>query len=228
MSDMYEEMTEKNINPLCGGCSHKCSYCYVETLKQRFPNMKKKYSGPPRIDKKVLSKNISGGTRFLCSCTDLFANDVRYMDITRILLWASQMQVTWWIQTKNPNHQAFRGIMGLLESNFKTGITLETNWPTEVVSNAPNPIDRLVVGVDYITIEPIMMFDLEKFIWMIEKIDPHWINIGADSGNNGLPEPSEDDILQLIKELRVLGYDVRLKPNLERLAPSLFQKDGEN
>ena len=230
MQNMYVEMTEKNINPLRGECSHKCSYCYVNKLKKTFPNMKKKYSGSPMLDEKVLSSKVKGGTRFLCSCNDLFASDVSNEDITRILIWAvKQDGVTWWIQTKNPSHPLFTNMVKSCPRNFRLGITLETNWPTRStsnapsISNAPNPIMRTVPYVDYVTIEPIMMFDRIFFVKMMKAIYPNWINIGADSGNNNLPEPTEKEIVQLVNDLKGIGYDVRLKPNLERLAPSLFE-----
>ena len=35
----------------------------------------------------------------------------------------------------------------------------------------------------YLTIEPIMDFDLESFILMIQAVNPVQVNIGADSGN---------------------------------------------
>jgi hypothetical protein len=41
----------------------------------------------------------------------------------------------------------------------------------------------------YVTIEPIMDFDLEKMVDLIRKCKPVQVNIGADSGNNHLPEP---------------------------------------
>jgi hypothetical protein len=41
-----------------------------------------------------------------------------------------------------------------------------------------------------ITIEPIMDFNLDRFSQMLIEAAPARVNIGADSGRNGLPEPS--------------------------------------
>ncbi|MFX1295603.1 MAG: hypothetical protein ACFFD2_12230, partial [Promethearchaeota archaeon] len=68
----------------------------------------------------------------------------------------------------------------------------------------------------YITIEPIMDFDLNKFVQLIKVSYPKQINIGADSGNNHLPEPSKEKILELISELKKFTI-VHKKKNLNRL-----------
>ena len=51
---------------------------------------------------------------------------------------------------------------------------------------------------------------------MIETIQPEWVNIGADSGYNNLPEPPKEKILQLIDELKKFTK-VKNKENLSRL-----------
>jgi hypothetical protein len=45
-----------------------------------------------------------------------------------------------------------------------------------------------------ITVEPILDFDLDQFVRMIKICEPEQVNIGADSGNNRLPEPSPEKI----------------------------------
>ena len=68
----------------------------------------------------------------------------------------------------------------------------------------------------YVTIEPIMDFDLFEMICLIKKCNPKQVNIGADSGNNHLPEPSKDKILELINELKKFTI-IDQKQNLKRL-----------
>ena len=51
---------------------------------------------------------------------------------------------------------------------------------------------------------------------MIKFCHPQQVNIGADSGNNGLPEPSHGKIDALIEELNIFTT-VKLKANLKRL-----------
>ena len=68
----------------------------------------------------------------------------------------------------------------------------------------------------FVTIEPIMQFDLDKFIEMIISIKPEQVFIGADSGHNDLPEPTKDEVLQLIYELGKFTKVVE-KYNLQRI-----------
>ena len=68
----------------------------------------------------------------------------------------------------------------------------------------------------YVTIEPIMDFDLELFVDMIREYEPEQVNIGADSGNNGLPEPSAEKIAMLIEELEKFTT-IANKHNLSRI-----------
>jgi hypothetical protein len=51
---------------------------------------------------------------------------------------------------------------------------------------------------------------------MLKKCDPIQINIGADSGNNNLPEPSKGKVLALIDELQKFTV-IDQKRNLSRL-----------
>ncbi len=53
----------------------------------------------------------------------------------------------------------------------------------------------------FISIEPIMDFDLEIFAKWIEEIAPIQVSVGYDNWNNRLPEPSLSKTLQLIERL---------------------------
>jgi len=68
----------------------------------------------------------------------------------------------------------------------------------------------------FLTLEPILNFDLDEFVLMIKDINPSFINIGADSKNNHLNEPSKEKVLELIKELEKFT-EVRIKSNLNRI-----------
>jgi hypothetical protein len=68
----------------------------------------------------------------------------------------------------------------------------------------------------YITVEPVMDFDLGRFVEIIKACSPRQVNIGADSGNNRLPEPSREKIWSLVKEL-CRFTQVRMKANLTRI-----------
>ena len=62
------------------------------------------------------------------------------------------------------------------------------------MKNSPYPIDRveqmkLIRHPLYLTIEPLLDFDLLFFVEIIKSCSPLQVNIGADSGGNNLPEP---------------------------------------
>ena len=89
------------------------------------------------------------------------------------------------------------------------------------MQNSPTPKSRaLNIAVygwnKYITIEPIMDFDLKEMIELIKICNPAQVNIGADSGNNKLPEPSAGKILELIEALKEFTV-IDQKKNLSRI-----------
>ena len=51
---------------------------------------------------------------------------------------------------------------------------------------------------------------------MIKRCNPKQVNIGADSGLNGLPEPKKEKVLQLIDELQKFTT-IHNKANLKRI-----------
>jgi len=101
--------------------------------------------------------------------------------------------------------------------------TIETNrhYP-EIMNNCVKAEFRAfsfgnIKGIKkYVTIEPILDFDLIEMVNIIQECEPYQVNIGADSGNNHLPEPSKEKLLQLIKELEKFTV-IHSKRNLNRL-----------
>lgn len=67
-----------------------------------------------------------------------------------------------------------------------------------------------------ITIEPIMDFDMDKFVKSMINSLAISVNIGADSGNNNLPEPSWEKVQSLINRLQQFTK-ITKKRNLDRL-----------
>ena len=68
----------------------------------------------------------------------------------------------------------------------------------------------------YMTIEPIMDFDMDEMVYLIETCLPKQVNIGADTGRNDLPEPTPEKIAELISRLSEFTT-VKQKTNLKRL-----------
>ena len=215
--NMYEWITH-TWNPLAGECPHGCSYCSTNKL-MRYPGIKNKYSGPPRLHEKELKTNLGKcNFIFVCAQSDLFASDVKAGDIRSILDYCSAFDNKYLFQSKSP----YRIGNFDLPDNSVVCTTIETNRMYEdIMKNCPLPINRAYGMMrlelpKYVTIEPIMDFDLDEMIMLIEYCEPVQVNIGADSGNNNLPEPSKEKILALISELEKFTK-VKQKSNLARL-----------
>jgi hypothetical protein len=225
--NMYEGVV--TWNPLGGKCLHDCSYCSTNTLR-RFPCVAEKYSGEIRLTKDV-TKRFAGKpkTIFVAAQNDLFAEGVESGFIRRVLLQCHfYQQHTYLFQSKNPiRFMEFRDFYPE-ESIFCT--TIETNRTYPQMGNTPTPHDRAMAMNDVVhelgnnlgrwkyqvTIEPIMDFDLEEMAWLIETCLPDQVNIGADSKRNNLPEPSHEQVMDLIDNLNKYTRVVN-KRNLNRL-----------
>lgn len=221
-------------NPVGGECPHECCYCYVSNKIgpwiARMGN--KKYYGPPRLIEKEFKIKLvvpDGFIIFVQSCGDLFAQDIPDAWIKRVFRRIRKFpETTFLLQTKNPAR--FFEYEGSIPKNCILGTTLETNRDI-AVTKAPcvkeraytfmmlseerdfegNKIHRLMLSL-----EPIMDFDLDTLVFWVQEIEPEFVSIGADSGNNNLPEPSPEKLAELIECLKKFT-EVRLKPNLERL-----------
>ena len=231
MSNMYEKITSKGetVNPVSGECMHNCEYCYTKSLKKRSPHIRKKYTGRPWIDHNGLKRIYgSGKFFFVCSCCDLFAENVPDMVVERVLRRCREFPRNRYLfQSKNPGR--FIDFIDQYPSDSVLCTTLETNRDTSEISYAPIPRNRAVemVGLRHIavgdkrfelwvTIEPILDFDLEEFVNMIKRIQPDLVHVGADSKRCGLDEPSGEKVEELLKRLRAFTVVVE-KSNLSRL-----------
>lgn len=202
-------------NPIKGICPFSCAYCY---MRKWWPKM-----SAPRLDEKELKTKLGRGNYiFVGSSIDMFAKGIKDEWIIKALNYCIiNDNNTYLFQTKNPkNFNAF-----IYPKNTILCTTIETNRTyLEIVGNAPYPEMRatqiLRIDNDFkkmITIEPVIDFDIDILAdWML-KIKPMQINIGADSGNNHLPEPTPEKLKTFINLLKDNGLNVYLKPNLNRL-----------
>ena len=207
--NMYNFVTH-TWNPIKGRCSHACTYCYMQSFWNRMKN------DEFRIDEKL--GNL-GENRFIFvgSSTDMWVAKTEW--ISRVLVHIAKYSKNKYLfQTKFP----FGFYDWTFYNNQIIGITLETNREHANISKAINPIKRIedFSKVEHtrkmITIEPIMDFDLKPFVSMIKTIQPEFVNIGADSGRNRLPEPTKEKTIFLINELEKFTT-VNNKNNLSRI-----------
>jgi len=230
-------------SPLTGGCLHQCSYCYAAKNQIRYgkwwqdkPHWAsenfKKIKGTDPIW--VGLPKLPEGRIFVCDTTDLFADNISTDWIETILnhcwqQWCYNANHSYVIQTKNPKRlMEFNYIFERFPNDvLRFGITLETNRDMSAISKATSPYYRMIAFRDFITatqyesfvtIEPIMQFDLEEFIGWFQQFTPDLIWIGADSHKSNLQEPTAKEIKLLIKQLGEIT-DLRLKDNLYRLLP---------
>ena len=220
--NMYNFCTH-TWNTVKGKCPHDCSYCYMK----RFGEQK-----PIRFDKKELKTDLGKGNFiFVGSSCDMWADEVPNEWILDTLEHCRQYKNKYLFQTKNPG-KFYQGFEGRLPKGSYIGTTIETNKLFSEMGNAPEPINRAKVlnHLSYyyptmVTVEPIMDFDTFDLVHIIRMCDPEWVNVGADSQNSGLPEPSADKVKELIRILKMSGVKVKIKDNLKRLCPDAGSED---
>jgi DNA repair photolyase len=218
--NMYPWVSHTHAH-LGGECPHKCSYCYVDNPRFGRPA---KYQGELRlIEDEFKVKYGSGRTIFIENCNDLFADGVPEEFVTRILNHCKEYpENTYVFQTKNPDN--YLQWMNSMPKSFILGCTIETNRDIPNISKAPKPVDRAramtcLTGRKFITIEPVLMFDVDILADWIRRINPEFLNLGADSKGHGLLEPTVADIMALVAKLKEYGIELREKHNLARLKP---------
>ena len=184
--------------------------CYMKVQKQK----------PLRLVEKEFNDDLGKNNFiFVGSSTDMFAEDVPKEWISKVLEHCNKHNNKYLFQTKNTIR--FKEFKKQFPKNSVFGTTLESDIDHKI-SDAPISITRALWLFDFkaktkmISIEPIMDFDFVSFIFMIRKINPEWVVIGADSKNHGLKEPSKEKILKLIEELKKFT-EVKIKDNLIRL-----------
>ncbi|GAH95428.1 unnamed protein product, partial [marine sediment metagenome] len=134
-----------------------------------------------------------------------------------------------------------------MPENVYLGTTIETNdyfykliVPKEVatsageiiaireenkITDAPAPFSRYEAMIDpglkqfrkFVSIEPIMDFDLETMLNWMNEIAPAIIEVGADNYGHHLREPSWYKVQYLLGGLRTICPNVKEKTGLERL-----------
>jgi DNA repair photolyase len=220
--NMYPWVTHTHTH-LGGECPHQCSYCYVNSFPFGRPT---KYQGPLRLIEKEFSVNYGKGkTIFVEHCNDLFAAGVpdgfKKQIFEHCSAWPSNTYV---FQTKNPRQMA--RVWTLMPPDVVLGTTIESNRYYPQMNNAPIPLSR-VRGMKmlppairkFVTIEPVMDFDVDILASWIDQIRPEFLNLGADSKNNNLPEPTLEKIMEFTEKLGGYGIELREKHNLQRLKP---------
>ena len=209
--NMYDFVTH-TWNTVKGACPHDCSYCYMK----RWGKQHEVY-----FDKREFKTDLGEGNFiFVGSSCDMFAASLPAGWTDATLAHCCKFNNQYLFQSKNPETMA----NVRLPPNSIVCTTIETNrFYDQIMRKSPMPELRAHYLGEYfkdrrrfVTIEPIMDFDLGPMVELIKRCDPAQVNIGADSGNNHLPEPSMGKVFALIDELSKFTTIAR-KTNLSRL-----------
>jgi len=217
---MMFSFLDYTFNSIKGRCEYGCPYCYL----RRWPLKK------PRLDEKELKTDLGQDNFIFCgSSIDAWGDSIPSDWISKMLRHCSAYDNKYLFLSKNPNRyleflREKDNQGGLIPKDSTFGVTMESNLdhfpgPPSMDSRLNGICKTREFGYDiFLSIEPLMAFDLNDFITMITDIDPKLIAIGADSQRNGLPEPEPSEVALLIKMLSQ-KYKVVVKPNLRRLLP---------
>ena len=222
------------------GCPHQCDYCYAKKMAERY---KREWSSVPQLSKPF--PNLDGKPKkvFVCHTSDLFAEEVPDDMIKDVLVHCQMSPANRYVfQTRNPARIVRQGwlytphcknINRAYVYNPIVGCTIETNRNdlAKQHSGAPAPTDRAQAmrnlsqfGFEtFVTVEPILDFDVEQFVNLLLFANPATVYIGADSKGCGLEEPTVEKVVELVNELNnrlmlTLSNTVtKLKPNIARI-----------
>lgn len=213
--NMYDFITH-TWNPIKGKCEHECGYCYVSRLVKNQKEI--------RLDDKAMKTDLgSDNFIFVGSGTDVFAKNISSEWITEVLNYCDKFNNKYLFQSKNPE-RFMEFIQHPVFAKSVICTTIESNRDYEDCK-APSVEERVTaiemikseIDIDvYVTIEPIMDFDLTELVNLIKRCNPAQVNIGADSKGAGLIEPTQEKITELIEELSKFTT-VMEKKNLKRL-----------
>lgn len=208
--NMYDWVTH-TWNTIKGACPHDCSYCYMKRLGKL---------NPMRLDESELETDLGiNNIIFIGSSCDMFAENIPEEWILQTMNYARHFKNSYLYQSKNP-HRMWR-LREMFGDTDRICTTIETNRYYKEMGKAPLPGQRALWLSEfrfnrYLTIEPIMDFDTDELFELVAICNPVQVNIGADSGNNNLPEPSFEKVMTLIEMLKGITI-VSKKRNLNRL-----------
>ena len=221
MGKMFKTIT-RTWNPFTG-CGFNCKYCWAKSLadgkyKSAYPN-----GFIPEVHLKRFSAKFKDGEKiFVTSMGDISFCPKPEL---KLLLGIINMypETTFLFCTKNPAiYCQFPEL-----NNAYYGSTIETNrtYPASI-SKAPDVRLRYAIMTalenvkKFVSIEPIMDFDVDIFSQWIIDINPEIVEIGADNYRHNLPEPTWDKVSAMIERIKSKGIQVKQKDGLQRLNES--------
>lgn len=221
MTKMFKSVKGNPWNP-AKGCLHGCVYCWARHLAEDNLFRLDKYQDgfapgffPAEMDRKFKP----GEFIFVTDMGDLFGYwvpDDWICDVFRVI--RNFPETDFLLLTKNPSrYHDFH-----IPANSFIGTTIESNRPFDV-TKAPTPYRRYTSLAchghqrKFISIEPIMDFDLGTMLSWVRDIKPQIVEVGADNYRHNLTEPDLQKIQALIIGLEAEVPTVHVKKSMERL-----------
>lgn len=208
------------------GCRYECTFCNArKAAETRFRHIPRYRDGfTPKLVEELLHRRFKPGQFiFVAYMGDIsFATKEEFL---RILAKIREFPETYFlVQSKNPRQlYDWREDWGIsLPPNVYLGTTIETNRDYRL-TKAPPPVERFryLTGyphnLKFLSIEPIMDFDLEELVLWVTLMNPDVIEVGADNYHNDLPEPPWSKVQKLLEKIREVCPRVIEKEGLERL-----------
>lgn len=223
MSRMFKSI-DKTWNVFVG-CRFDCTYCNArKTALTRLKHLDRYKDGfKPHLVESELKKTFKPGEFIFVSYMGDIAHASQY-EFSQILSRIRQFPKTdFLLCSKSPGTFYRFGID--IPDNVILGTTIESNFDYGH-SKAPTPEVRWKsLGVlnnprKFLSIEPIMDFDLFTMLKWIKARKPEIIEVGADNYHNNLPEPPWEKVEKLLTNLRAICPQVIEKAGLERLKES--------
>jgi len=221
---MFKTVTQ-TWNPFTG-CHFDCTYCWARRLIEGRLRHLARYKGgfsptlhPDRSNPYFRASDFV----FVCDLGDIAFAPAAVMDVVVEVI-KKHPDTKFLLQSKDPG--VFANYFGYRfnQANLYLGTTLETNrWEGyRHFSSAPSPRNRCAElkeysGHKFVSIEPIMDFDVAVLVDWLGEVRPDIVEVGADNYHHNLPEPPWEKVETLLESLQNFVPRVVEKDRLERL-----------
>ena len=181
------------FNPIKGMCLYGCGYCHMKGISQ--------YKTPYLSGYEFRTNLGKNSTILVCSAIDLLASNHPDDWIERIIRYCEKFPTNKYVlETVNPERlKDFK-----FSDQWIFSVTIESNRVnSDFMGTAPTPQERAkhMLKGQVVNLNPLMDFDLPELLELVKSCEPRIVNIGSDTRENNLPEPSNEKVQELIKGL---------------------------
>ncbi|KKN48222.1 hypothetical protein LCGC14_0654840 [marine sediment metagenome] len=204
------------------GCLFDCTYCSVRRLvTTRLRNLPRYREGmKPQMISELLSRRFGEGQFvFIGYMGDIAWQPKENIELVLKVI-AKFPHTNFLFCSKDP--AVYQKWEFEYPEHLYLGTTIETNR-NHGLSKAPAPAERYKAMRDlqhdhkFVSIEPIMDFNLDTMVEWMKEIRPDIIEVGPDNYKQKLEEPPTWKVKRLLENLRGFCHSLVEKPSLERL-----------